>query len=429
MDDNNVASKSDEGSFKFKLDDGSEILITDDNIPTAIKHELSLHIKILKFIEKYFILIGLAIVIPLAGLYPIGHNNGPLKPKITSSWIMVILLFFIIGLNTKIENLRKAIFYWQLNLFTQSIVFIAFPLFGFLIALLLKNINPRMEELLNGYVILCCLPATAVSAAVLAANANGNDIAAAVNCTLANLVGIIITPYLILFLLQDTGEIDELNLFVSLILRIIVPIIVAQIIRFIIGKRGNAFIVKQKRVLKKINEIVLLYMVFCALSESFYNGIDTNAVDVIIIIFVIIGTHLFFNAFTWYLSGFLRCLVDPNKSVFLAFSVYDRIGILFTATSKTIAFGIPLIETMYADNDNVGLYMIGILLYKPTQLIVGSLLVEPLSKLAHKEMEFLSNYTKSTKSTLKTLYSQNYAALSPYSMNKSKVKLSVDFID
>ena len=321
-----------------------------------------------------------------------------------------------------------------------------FPLFGYLISYIINGIyneisnniedDNSISELLNGYVILCCLPATAVSAAVLASNSNGNEIAAALNCTLSNLIGIFITPYLILFILGSKGDINEIELFISLILRLVVPIMVAQIIKYVVGfKKCNKLVKKYRKVLKKINELALLYMVFCALSESFYEGIDTNVVDIIIIVILIVFTHIFFIIFVWYFSGSLRCVVNPNKSIFMAFTIYDRIGILYTATSKTIAFGIPLIETMYSGNDNVGLYMIGILLYKPTQLIIGSILVQPLYNLAIKEAKELTgnkaNMTdiSNCKSNIFSETPTNYAALTPYNMDKSKQKLTIDIAD
>eukprot|EP01084_Bolivina_argentea_P219649 372489_1 len=89
--------------------------------------------KVIHFIDKYLMLIGLMIVIILASQWPIGHNNGPLKPKITSSWMVTIILFFGIGLGVKVQYLKRACLFWQMNVYTHFIIFIYFPLIGFTI--------------------------------------------------------------------------------------------------------------------------------------------------------------------------------------------------------------------------------------------------------------------------------------------------------
>ena len=62
------------------------------------------------------------------------------------------------------------------------------------------------------------------------------------------------------------------------------------------------------------------------------------------------------------------------------FDIYDRIAIFFCATQKTVAMGLPLIEAMFGDNSNMGIYIIPLLLYHPFQLICDSLLVHPISQ-------------------------------------------------
>ena len=65
------------------------------------------------------------------------------------------------------------------------------------------------------------------------------------------------------------------------------------------------------------------------------------------------------------------------------YNIYDRISIVFCASEKTAAFGVPLIATLYSHDDNVGLYTVPLLLFHPMQLIVDSFLVGPLQKRSH----------------------------------------------
>ena len=76
---------------------------------------------------------------------------------------------------------------------------------------------------------------------------------------------------------------------------------------------------------------------------------------------------------------------------FFDFSIYDRIAILFCATQKTAAFGVPMITTLYEESNNLGLYTVPLLLFHPIQLVIDSLLVSLLQK---RVIEFEKKYGK-----------------------------------
>ena len=76
---------------------------------------------------------------------------------------------------------------------------------------------------------------------------------------------------------------------------------------------------------------------------------------------------------------------------FFDFSIYDRIAILFCATQKTAAFGVPMITTLYEESSNLGLYTVPLLLFHPMQLVIDSLLVSPLQK---RVLEYEQKHSK-----------------------------------
>jgi sodium/bile acid cotransporter 7 len=51
---------------------------------------------------------------------------------------------------------------------------------------------------------------------------------------------------------------------------------------------------------------------------------------------------------------------------------------MFVASHKTLAFGLPLISTVFAGDVNLAAYSAPIMLLFPLQLIIGSLLVPQL---------------------------------------------------
>ena len=72
-----------------------------------------------------------------------------------------------------------------------------------------------------------------------------------------------------------------------------------------------------------------------------------------------------------------------------------RVFGLFGCTHKTVAIGIPLINSIYGDNDSVGLYTLPLLIWHPIQLILGTALVPRLLKFVEREHERLGTITES----------------------------------
>lgn len=79
--------------------------------------------------------------------------------------------------------------------------------------------------------------------------------------------------------------------------------------------------------------------------------------------------------------------------VLLAFAFPDqprlRVFGLYGCTHKTVAIGIPLINSIYGNNDSVGLYTLPLLIWHPIQLILGTALSPRLAAFVAKEHERL----------------------------------------
>ena len=66
-----------------------------------------------------------------------------------------------------------------------------------------------------------------------------------------------------------------------------------------------------------------------------------------------------------------------------------RVFGLFGCTHKTVAIGVPLINSIYEDDPLVGLYTLPLLVWHPTQLVLGSALAPKLNAWVQKEKERL----------------------------------------
>ena len=371
-------------------DENSQLLNDEEN---ANANKQSIYICLLSWMLKYFFFLSLLLVMILSISIPeIGRTNGPLYPEITSSWIAIILILFLSGISVDTKQLQKSTMYLKLNIYTQFNIYIWFPITGYILSLILLNIpdlNLFNKYLMNGVIILCCLPTSTASCIVFTQSANGNDSAAIVNSTIANLIGIILSPALIFVFIGNLGTLSFQDLLIKLTLRVIVPFITGQIIRCLGGENLGKWMTKKhvKFSLKKVKELAILFLIFCSLSDTFYNGFDATVMDVVIAMFVIAFLNGFNSILFWRLSGVTCC--GKCKP----FDIGDRIAILFVSMMKTAAVGIPIVETIYESDDNVGLYILPVILYQPIQVFISSLLVNPLMKKIEKleQWQRLSN--------------------------------------
>ena len=127
---------------------------------------------------------------------------------------------------------------------------------------------------------------------------------------------------------------------------------------------------RYKQALKRVSETMLILIIYTTFANMFYEGTDASSVQVVIVLVIALVLYCAFAWFAWISSG-LACMKIAAE---------DRITAVFTISNKTAAMGVPLINTIYADSDNLGLYIVPLLLYYSCQLLIGSFLTSALRK-------------------------------------------------
>jgi len=328
----------------------------------------------LKWLDKRFFLVFMVGTILAAYAYPnAGAKNGVLQPKITTGWIAVCIVFLLSGWSLKTKELVNAALYVRLNVFVQgfNLAFIPFTIYGLVAILQPTNIN---EVILEGMVIMACVPSTVSMCVVLTKAAGGNDAASVFNAAFGNLLGILVTPALVLLLVGSKMAVSFQSILFKLLLKVFVPLCLGQVIQY---AGGRDFYTRHKKRFKRLQEVLLLCIVYTTFCETFYKGFAVGTVDVVTVLAIQVVLYLFYcGSCFWFTS--LSCF---------KFSRPDRISILFCATHKTVAMGIPLLNTMFEGNNDLGIYVIPLLLYHPMQLFLGSLFIGRLSKWAELDRQ------------------------------------------
>ena len=199
--------------------------------------------------------IGLAKVYP-----PIGVRY--LAPDITAKWIAVSAIFVIAGLGLRTSDFQKIIFRQvPFNIFIQFYNFGVVSLIVFGACRLLSLSGLVSQPLIDGLVICSCLPMAVNAGIVLTAASAGDEAAAVFHASIGNILGIFISPLLIvLYLPGAVAEVDLARVFLDLVLRVLVPLIVGQMIQKT-AKRMHENFMKHKRKFKKCSELLLVFIV------------------------------------------------------------------------------------------------------------------------------------------------------------------------
>jgi sodium/bile acid cotransporter 7 len=184
--------------------------------------------KIQAFLEKNFFLMGMVVAVSLARLFPwLGRNGGVLRPELFIGKFGVTFIFLLSGLSLELSELTEALTNYELNSAVQLTTFVAWPYFvGLPLTRTLKRLLPNLlpPTLLDGLLILTCLPTTVNMCIFLTAAAGGNVASALCNAVISNLAGIFVTPALLLRFFGTEVQLPFLSMVWKLCNKVLFPV-------------------------------------------------------------------------------------------------------------------------------------------------------------------------------------------------------------
>ena len=166
----------------YALEGSNVNTFTTDDVPNlrggGDTNSLSLVNKISAYMSKNFFLLGMVVAVSFAKLFPeLGKNGSLLRPELFIGNYGVTTIFLLSGISLKLKELTNAAANMKLNGLIQMVTFGAWP---FLVGLpMTKGIEyffPGLlpTPLLEGLMILCCLPTTINMCIILTSAADGN---------------------------------------------------------------------------------------------------------------------------------------------------------------------------------------------------------------------------------------------------------------
>jgi sodium/bile acid cotransporter 7 len=320
---------------------------------SALKH--------LKRVVTDWFLCGMVLATVLAYFFPsFGATGGAMHAEYVIN-IGVFVVFFLHGVNLSSEQIKHGLKNWRLHIMVQAFTFLVFPILWLICD---KAFGSHMPALLMlGFLYLCALPSTISSSVALTGSAGGNVPAAILNASMSSVFGIFLTPWLVSLVIgTGSGGIDLGSTLLDLSLMLLLPLVLGQLVRPLIGK----FFARHKKYTNLIDKIVILLLVYAAFCNSMVSGMwQTQGTSVIVMAFA--GSAILLAVIL---------LLTTSTARALKFNHADKVAAVFCATKKSLAAGAPMAALIFGNNPGLGLILLPIMIYHPLQLIVCSVMAE-----------------------------------------------------
>src|ERR1700733_6446571 len=309
-------------------------------------------------------LLALAATVALAAVLP-AHGAAAEAASIAAK-SAIALLFFLYGARLSPQQAWHGVRQWRLHLLVLATTFVLFPLLGLAARALVPAV--LTNDLYRGVLFLCLVPSTVQSSIAFTSIARGHVSAAIVSASLSNILGIVLTPLLVVLLMDTSGAIRvDGSSIRDIVVQLLLPFGAGQLARpWIAG-----LITRYAALLKVVARGSILLVVYTAFSMGVVQGIWVS-VDV---------WRLILGAIV---AALLLAVVLASTSVIGRLARLDRgdaIVLLFCGSKKSLASGLPM-ALVFFPAATVGLTMLPLMIFHQIQLVVCALIAGRLARRA-----------------------------------------------
>ncbi len=304
-------------------------------------------------LKHWFLLaLGLAMLIAVA-LPGVAGSGGVLHLDMLRSGL-IAGIFLISGLTLPGRALARAATGWRLHVLVQGFTLALVPLAMWLATPLWLLLLP--VPLVLGLQVLACLPTTIASNVATTRAAGGDEAGALVNAVLGNLLGILITPWTILWLTGLWGQVDPLAVAVALGWQVALPVAIGQVVRLGLSAACD----RQRARLGLLSQVALLMLVWHLVSDAAHHAHGLAVGLLLVVLAVVLVWHLASTAAAYGLA------------VWIGLPPPQRIAAAICGGQKTLAMGAPLAAILLAQTPGAALVAVPIVAHHAIQLVVGA---------------------------------------------------------
>ncbi|BDT87677.1 bile acid:sodium symporter [Nocardia cyriacigeorgica] len=312
------------------------------------------------FVLAIFAMVAVATIVPATG-----------TGAVVLDWATkaaIAALFFIYGARLSPAQAWQGVKHWRLHSVILVTTFVVFPLLGLAMRILVPGV--LSEQLYAGVLFLCLVPSTVQSSIAFTSIARGNVGGAIVSASFSNLLGVFLTPLLVVALMHTTGEAHiDAGAAVAIVLQLLVPFLLGQLARPWIGQ----WLTRHAQPVKLVDRGSILLVVYAAFSAGMREDIWSK---------VGVGDILVLLAVSAVLFAVVAGIATGTGRVF-GFAREDRVVILFAGSKKSLASGLPMAAVLFGGTD-VGLMVLPLMLFHQLQLIACAVIAQRLGRQAEE---------------------------------------------
>lgn len=305
----------------------------------------------LKKPDPLIVLIILAVIIAI--IAPARGSFADIFGQLTN--VAIALLFFLYGARLPTQEALNGLKHWRLHLTILAFTFVFYPLIGIALRPLTAVIS---HDMYLGILFLTLVPSTVQSSVAFTSIAKGNVAGAIVSASASNLVGVIITPLLVMLLMGTGGEVHiDTSVFSEIALLLLAPFVLGQLTRRWAGK------VAQSKATKIVDRGSIAMVVYSAFSKGVVDGI-WSSISLWDLAFLVVFAAAFVAFMLW---------LTRKASQKMGFNRADTIAIEFCGSKKSLATGLPIASVIFASGGaSLGLLILPLMIYHQVQLMMCS---------------------------------------------------------
>lgn len=302
--------------------------------------------------------LGIFAVAGLASIFPATGTAETVLGWATK--IAIGLLFLLYGARLSPQEAWEGVKHWRLHSVVLAMTYVIFPLIG----LALRILEPTVltQDLYTGILFLCLVPSTVQSSIAFTSIAKGNVAGAVVSASFSNIVGVFVTPLLVILLMNTSGDAHvDASSILDIVAQLLIPFLVGQLIRPLV----TGWLSRHSKPTKIVDRGSILLVVYAAFSESMNQHV-WSSVSVWRIV-AVVATCIVLLAIVLALTSVIGRA--------LGFTRADRIVLVFCGSKKSLASGLPMASVLFAGQP-VGLIVLPLLLFHQIQLMVCAVLAQ-----------------------------------------------------
>ena len=317
-----------------------------------------------RFLRPDFLLTGIITALILGLVVPVPERHISWLSELADIGVGMVFLVYGMRLRTSevIEGMRNI----KLQVSVLVATYVIFPLVGLAMYYTLGGIIGA--SFATGLLYLSLLPSTVQSSVTFVSIARGDIGAAVCSATVSNILGMFLSPLLVLLFmnLEDahTGGIE------SVLLKLLLPFIIGQLLQPRLGDWMRA----HRNITKYTDNCAIILVVFVAvLKATADNAWSSVTLGGFIVLFIVLSAMLaIMLAVTWY----------GGKP--LHFKRPQRIVLLMCGSKKSLATGLPMAKALF-DRAIVGAVVVPVIIFHQIQLMVCAMIARRLGDQAEAE--------------------------------------------